>query len=333
MAETPKIVQTRLAAQQGAQEHHPDADLLNTFMEQRLSAVERSEVLAHLSVCPKCREVLALAAPEVMSDAVPAPRRLFGFGFTQWGTIGLSTAAVIAFFVMIKAERPVGTFDKMAQVQPAAPASAVPNQEQKERGKGVPENRAKQNANIPAASSGAMRSDGEPAVRADKKSLHVQQPRAADSISTTNIIAGMNDAAKAKPSEAVEPPRAMNETVQVQASAAAVPSQAGPAANPQSQAKDENRAESVTRKSAAMAPLSELKPAVLDATRPDGLRFRAEGATLWKADSAGKWQRVAGTWSGNITALAFSSNENGELVTSSGETWITSDGGEHWKKK
>ena len=61
MAELPKIVRERLAtAPAGA---HPDADQLTAFAEKRLGERERGQVLAHLSACQACREVVSLALP------------------------------------------------------------------------------------------------------------------------------------------------------------------------------------------------------------------------------------------------------------------------------
>ena len=48
----------RTIAQSGA---HPDAESLNSFVEQALPAVEREQVLMHLSACERCREVVFLA--------------------------------------------------------------------------------------------------------------------------------------------------------------------------------------------------------------------------------------------------------------------------------
>jgi len=49
----------------GASRHHPDADQLSAFLEQALPAHERDDVLAHLAICPDCREIVALTLPAV----------------------------------------------------------------------------------------------------------------------------------------------------------------------------------------------------------------------------------------------------------------------------
>jgi hypothetical protein len=66
MTEVPKIVYDRLHAASerlAAKTVHLDADLLAAFAEQALSVPERENVLAHLSLCGNCREVISLALP------------------------------------------------------------------------------------------------------------------------------------------------------------------------------------------------------------------------------------------------------------------------------
>lgn len=75
MNEVPKIVHHRLRAATPAREvlerTHPDADVLNAFAEQALAASEREGVLQHLALCTECREVVALALPEIHTATPP----------------------------------------------------------------------------------------------------------------------------------------------------------------------------------------------------------------------------------------------------------------------
>lgn len=64
MQSLPKIVVKRLNAQR-AGDVHPDADLLTAFAERRLPKVEQVQVTEHLSHCFECREIVALALPEI----------------------------------------------------------------------------------------------------------------------------------------------------------------------------------------------------------------------------------------------------------------------------
>jgi len=61
---------------------HPDAESLTAFAEQVLPAAEREEILAHMSTCGRCREVVFLAQqaaeedqPEPLAAAVDAPTK------------------------------------------------------------------------------------------------------------------------------------------------------------------------------------------------------------------------------------------------------------------
>ena len=87
MPELPNLLRQRLAATEtGETQAHPDADTLTAYMEQSLAPAESTTVIAHLSVCEPCREVVALsqavmAPAETQTVLAPAPmarwRRLF----------------------------------------------------------------------------------------------------------------------------------------------------------------------------------------------------------------------------------------------------------------
>jgi len=61
----------------GQHEMHPDAETLSAFTEQALNAKERGEVLAHLAVCGRCRQVMVLAHKAAGTE-VSAPRHEAG---------------------------------------------------------------------------------------------------------------------------------------------------------------------------------------------------------------------------------------------------------------
>jgi Photosynthesis system II assembly factor YCF48/Putative zinc-finger len=67
MNKLPNIVRARLSAVEAGD--HPDPDLLSAFAEQALAEQERFKVLAHLSRCSDCREVLAVALPSLSTAA------------------------------------------------------------------------------------------------------------------------------------------------------------------------------------------------------------------------------------------------------------------------
>src|ERR1700691_2400103 len=79
MTEVPKIVHHRLRAATPAREMleqtHPEADLLTAIAEHALAAPEREGVLQHLALCEDCRDVVALALPEVDTVILPVEEK------------------------------------------------------------------------------------------------------------------------------------------------------------------------------------------------------------------------------------------------------------------
>src|SRR5712672_2043395 len=104
MPELSNLLRQRLAATEtGESQAHPDADTLTAYMEHALHPTESKIVVAHLSVCEPCREVVALSqAVMVQPDTqtvlthrpVPRWRRLFTPVFGA--TVAVAAMAVIA---------------------------------------------------------------------------------------------------------------------------------------------------------------------------------------------------------------------------------------------
>lgn len=120
MTGLPQSVRNRLGAQQLATSAHPDADVLNAFMEDALTAGERSSVLDHLARCPTCREVVAISGslPEEVA-AIPVPgapqrKRLWNWGTLRWGAPAVAVV-VIGAAVLLR----LGTGD--VERRPATP--------------------------------------------------------------------------------------------------------------------------------------------------------------------------------------------------------------------
>lgn len=93
MADLPKIVRERLAAAPAGA--HPDADQLTAFAEKRLGERERTQVLAHLSACRACREVVSLALPENEEGEAAAPQSTPGWRL-RWQTVAVLTTVTLA---------------------------------------------------------------------------------------------------------------------------------------------------------------------------------------------------------------------------------------------
>ena len=124
---------------------HPDAESLNAFAEQALRDRERAEVLEHLGVCARCREVVALAgeadAGGVEKALVP-PRKAVrpNAWWKQWRFVWVPTAIVTAFavasisaYIQLTDHR-YSNFKIVSQNPPqgAAPTSTQPATEQAE---------------------------------------------------------------------------------------------------------------------------------------------------------------------------------------------------------
>jgi hypothetical protein len=96
MQNVPKIVGERLKAAAPAV-NHPDADVLTAFAEQSLPDVERTVVLEHLASCGDCRDIIALALPEIepAERAVrPSPRAWLTWPALRWGFAAAGVVAI-----------------------------------------------------------------------------------------------------------------------------------------------------------------------------------------------------------------------------------------------
>src|SRR5262245_31707716 len=96
MTDVPHLVRARLNGERP--EEHPDANVLTAFAEQLLPEAERGPVVAHLSACADCRDVVALALPAMQSQQVSlaAPEKAWRLPTLRW-------AAVAACFLVVGA--------------------------------------------------------------------------------------------------------------------------------------------------------------------------------------------------------------------------------------
>jgi hypothetical protein len=149
MAELPKLVKDRLAAQPHAGQH-PDPDLLSAFAEQRLTLTEKQSVLAHLSSCSECREVVALAQPELGQPAqVAAPARVQRL---LWILAPVTIAIALAFVVLFVPRPEQSNGIRMARVETPAPPA-----ERDQAAGAKPEAKAEQAA-LPGSPAGPAKS-------------------------------------------------------------------------------------------------------------------------------------------------------------------------------
>lgn len=101
MQNVPKIVQQRLRAMTPAV-NHPDADVLTAFAERSLPEVERTAVLEHMAQCGDCRDVVALALPEIgpVETAVRPFPSIWTWPALRWGFVAAGLVAMAAFSVV-----------------------------------------------------------------------------------------------------------------------------------------------------------------------------------------------------------------------------------------
>jgi len=137
MPELPNLLRQRLAAtENGAAPVHPDADMLTAFVEQSLTSTERQSVVAHLSGCEPCREVVALTqsltaepAMQAVLTVAPVPRwrRLFVPIFGAAASVAaIAVIAVMVLQLPHKSAAPAAT--PQAQGDQQAGANAVQDQ-------------------------------------------------------------------------------------------------------------------------------------------------------------------------------------------------------------
>jgi hypothetical protein len=106
---------------------HPDAESLNAFLEQALAERERTQILAHLAECGRCRQVVTLAqeAAYVETPVPSAARPAHSASgsnawFRNWRFAWVpaaALAAVIALVVVIHS-RPAQPGAELARVEP-----------------------------------------------------------------------------------------------------------------------------------------------------------------------------------------------------------------------
>ncbi|HXS75917.1 MAG TPA: zf-HC2 domain-containing protein [Terracidiphilus sp.] len=108
---------------------HPDAEVLTAFAERLLSDIEREQVLAHMAVCGRCREVAFLAQraieadPTVAIKAIAGPGQKLGAGWLtvwrwSWAPVA-ALAGIVGFAVLHHVRRTEVPQTQVAQQAPS----------------------------------------------------------------------------------------------------------------------------------------------------------------------------------------------------------------------
>jgi hypothetical protein len=110
--------------------HHPDADQLNAFVEHALPAHEQEQTLAHLALCPACRQIVALSLPPAAESPAPQLESTRKYWFFRWpfAWAGIPAVAALVLFIIFIRNGPTTARQTSAPTQMAAtrpPASLV----------------------------------------------------------------------------------------------------------------------------------------------------------------------------------------------------------------
>jgi hypothetical protein len=107
---------------------HPDADQLNAFVERALPAHEQQQTLAHLALCPHCRQIVALSLPP--GDESPIlPHEPVRHRWWAWAGIPALAAIVLVIFFVHHEQRNFGRTSALSQMadarKPAPPPAEI----------------------------------------------------------------------------------------------------------------------------------------------------------------------------------------------------------------
>src|SRR5258707_969979 len=200
MAELSNLLSQRLAAAE-AQQVHPDADTLTAYMERLLPAVERHQVLEHISACSQCREVMALSLPEQPVAAVDgvavaglAGARRKRFFWTPAFGLAASVAAV-AIVAVLMVELPHtsnGRLEQQKQQSPVAPVTSA-DKAANDAISSQPDGKAEAPATV--ASAGAVSTLREEDFRSGDRLSALKDKKAAPPSVKEAAVAGNGDSA------------------------------------------------------------------------------------------------------------------------------------------
>ena len=131
MPELSTLLRQRLRATEDRTLQHPDPDTLNAYVEELLPAHERERILAHISCCSPCREVVALRMPETVLpvEATAAvvgsvtPRRRW-FLSPAFGLAGSVAAMILGVVLILRLSAPHSSVHQVQEAQ-AIPAGVA----------------------------------------------------------------------------------------------------------------------------------------------------------------------------------------------------------------
>ncbi len=362
MTTIPGYVRARLAVEPAGP--HPDPDQLAAFAERALGERERLLVLAHAAVCAECRQVLALALPEVDAAAVVprAVRRRWLAPSLKWASMlaGLTAVGVVALMVLPGRHHSSSVYLAKSANVTSAPA------------RGLSGGAAESDQNTIAANRNESRNQPAAAKKATKG--------APSAFASSGAMARLTLPAPGAPApEAKERPNAIATTADMVAAPSSTPPSASPLADAQSPGERMIAGAMARRETANVAPAElqkdldvkhrvapvrwKLSPAGALLRSTDGgdtwMSARVDSPTTFRAlsvfashvwaggadgkvyhspDSGAHWEALpllgadGVAPAGEITGLEFTDALHGRAAFSAGQVWTTADGGRTWTR-
>ncbi|MBV9034662.1 MAG: zf-HC2 domain-containing protein [Acidobacteriaceae bacterium] len=325
MEKLSKFVTSRLALRQGQTTDHPDADVLAAFAEGRLSSRERTNVLGHLAQCPDCRETIALTAAGQGSEenfASPTAQRGPAWWKWRWASAVAIACLVLAVIwhspsVQKTPERPPAseTSPPIEAPKPAEPAMPEPPKIKKKK-------------TAPAIT--ARRSERK------KEKLNTELPVVTDALREAVTMP------RSAPLQALTAPeQAQNFVTRANSQLRSKRIMAGMVEGNLWRLTESTRG--ALQRSAdggktweTVSVSNDSRFYALSATGTEIWVGGAEGALFHSADNGSHWTRVVvkdeeQQLGDAITRIDVEDEKTVRLKTQPGDTWITLDGGLHWR--
>jgi hypothetical protein len=343
MHDLPKIVRTRLRA---SVSDHPDPNLLAAFAEGNLLSTERASLLDHLSRCSACREVLEIAAPEVIPALVVSPRPALEWFHPalRWGALAACIALVAGALLLRQRSQSPAPTEIAMQTPPTATREVAP--------------KSRQDAKQPASPGRTRQKSDTVSTRSEQLSTN----ESADTLaSVPRADAKTSNLAKRKEEVLAQPAAEGQLEAKANAPAPARAATNGPVFTSRSSTET---AASTIGGAAKLADLQAPSWRLSDDGLPErsfnsgqwekvkvdhmqGFRAVASrdmevwiggpaGALYHSRDMGLHWTRVTptagdSTLTDDITSLTFPDHDHLNLTTATGAKWVTSDAGQTWR--
>lgn len=328
---------------------HLTADALSAFAEQGLTDEQREQALAHLVDCADCRQVFYLAVPEAPQNILALKPHRGRFAW-RWTAVTASVAIVLSAVVVRYEVFPVRPQSAQSSTQVASnePYDKVAAEKTPAQ---ISEMRA---AEAAPKSSGVSEPSPEPRRRPEPKHM-TAKPKVAMNFEPSGQVQLTGRDNAAKDLQLTNSPAA-NEK-KTQAHNEVLPALGGPVAVGAFAKERQASLNGMPRVQWSLSPQG-----VLQQSGDQGTNWRAVsvignqsfrtlsavGSNLWvggnagilyhSSDSGEHWTRVAPVahgqpLQGDIVRVDFPDAQEGTVHTSTGETWVTTDGGQTWNRK